>query len=145
MGFFFFALTGFAQQSVEQTFGENFSEKNKISADDLNRKMKSQKEFTGDVTGQVADVCQAKGCWMKLQTSGGAIMVRFKDYGFFVPKDISGKEVVLHGSATLEKISVETLRHYAKDEGKTAEEIAQISVPENQVVFTASGVKILEN
>ena len=42
---------------------------------------------------QVASVCQVKGCWMVLDLGGGTqARVTFKDYGFFVPMDIVGKE-----------------------------------------------------
>ena len=35
---------------------------------------------------------------MKLaNTKGEEIMIKFEDYGFFVPADIDGKEIVLNG------------------------------------------------
>jgi hypothetical protein len=39
---------------------------------------------------------------------------------------------------------VEDLRHYAEDEGKTPEEIAQITEPVVELKIMASGVKILQ-
>ena len=46
------------------------------------------------------DVCKKKGCWMKVEKSDGTLMrVTFKDYGFFVPKDIAGKNVIIEGTA----------------------------------------------
>src|SRR5690606_26959928 len=48
------------------------------------------------ITGKVIEVCKKKGCWMKLDLNQDLdVMVQFKDYGFFVPKDIIGKEVIL--------------------------------------------------
>ena len=43
-----------------------------------------------------------------------------------MPKDIAGMEVILEGNAFVEQTSVDELRHYAEDEGKTAEEIEAI-------------------
>ncbi len=91
----------------------------------------------------VTDVCQSKGCWMKLQLEDGTqAMVRFKDYGFFVPKDIAGKEVIVDGKAFVDMMSVEDQRHYAEDEGKSAEDIAAITEPKKTFSFEASGVLI---
>ena len=66
--------------------------------------------------------------------------VSFKDYGFFVPKDIDGKETIIDGYAYIETMSVDDLRHYAEDEGKSAEEIEAITEPETNLSFVADGV-----
>ncbi len=103
------------------------------------------KDMLEDVTlkAKVKDVCQMKGCWMTLEKEDGStMMVKFKDYGFFVPKDIAGKEVVMHGIAKKELIPVEELRHYAEDAGKTQEEILAITEPESKINFEADGVVI---
>ena len=99
------------------------------------------------VKGTVQEVCQAKGCWMNVVPSNGEVapvMVRFKDYGFFVPKDIAGQEVVIRGKAFKKVTTVEELRHYAEDAGKTKEEIMAITEPEATVGFLADGVIVLE-
>lgn len=88
-------------------------------------------------------VCKKKGCWMVLAVPGGQdIRVRFKDYGFFVPKDIEGKEVVARGKAFLKEISVKELQHYAEDAGKSEEAIAAITSPKKTWGFMADGVLI---
>ncbi|PIB30673.1 DUF4920 domain-containing protein [Maribacter sp. 4G9] len=93
--------------------------------------------------GKVKEVCQAKGCWMKVALSNGnEAMVRFKDYGFFVPKDIAGKDVVVDGIAFVEEMSVEDQKHYAKDAGAGQEELAKITMPKKTYSFEASGVLI---
>lgn len=89
----------------------------------------------------VKKVCQAKGCWMTLDLgSDKEAMVKFKDYGFFVPKDIAGKQVIVNGKAFVKEVSVEEQRHYAEDAGKTAEEIASITKPKRTYSFEADGV-----
>ncbi|MFG6687136.1 DUF4920 domain-containing protein [Mariniflexile sp. HNIBRBA6329] len=92
---------------------------------------------------KVMDVCQAKGCWMTLNLEDGSeVMVKFKDYGFFVPKDITGKEVIVNGKAFVNEVSVDEQRHYAEDAGKTSEEIASITQPKRTYSFEADGVLI---
>ncbi|MEX0290809.1 MAG: DUF4920 domain-containing protein [Flavobacteriaceae bacterium] len=119
---------------------------------------KNPKEITGFYKGlsisdsistkfkaRVKEVCQAKGCWMKVVLDNEEeAMVRFKDYGFFVPKDIAGKEVVINGLAFVEETSVEDLKHLAEDAGKSKEEIAKITDNEKTYGFEADGVLILE-
>jgi len=93
------------------------------------------------VTGVVESVCKAAGCWMKVKTSDGQTMrVTFKDYGFFVPKDIAGKTVVFEGIAKVKITSVAMLKHYAEDGGKSKDEIAKITAPEKAIGFVATGV-----
>ncbi len=96
-------------------------------------------------TIKVKDVCQNKGCWMTAELPDGSEMrVTFKDYGFFVPKDLSGKEVAIQGLAKIKMTDVETLRHYAEDKGKSADEIAAIVEPKKEISFVANGVVIME-
>ncbi|GAA4896898.1 hypothetical protein GCM10023311_22060 [Flaviramulus aquimarinus] len=103
--------------------------------DSINSKMQAK----------VNGVCQAKGCWMTLDLENGKeVMVKFKDYGFFVPKDITGKDVIVNGKAFVEEVSVEEQRHYAKDAGKSAEHIATITEPKRTYSFEADGVLVIQ-
>ena len=89
----------------------------------------------------VTEVCKAKGCWMKLKLDDGSeAMVKFKDYGFFMPKDIEGQKVIVNGKAFVEEMSIEDQKHFAKDGGKTTEEIAQITKTKKTFGFEADGV-----
>lgn len=93
------------------------------------------------MTAKVNSVCQAKGCWMRLNLDDeNEVMVKFKDYGFFMPKDITGKEVIVNGKAFVEEVSVDEQRHYAEDAGKTKDEIALITTPKRTYSFEADGV-----
>ena len=58
---------------------------------------------------------------------------RFKDYGFFMPTDAAGKEVIVDGKAFVNEVSVADLKHYAEDAGKSPEEIAKITEPVNGI------------
>lgn len=94
---------------------------------------------------KVKEVCKVKGCWMKLELSNNEeVMVRFKDYGFFMPADILGKDVIVNGLAFVEEMSVDDQKHYAKDGGVSDKEIDKISEPKKTFGFEANGVLIKE-
>ena len=89
----------------------------------------------------IKEVCTKKGCWMKLPLNNETeAMVKFKDYGFFMPLDSKDKEVIVNGIAFVKVTPVEELRHYAEDAGKSKEEIAKITEPKKEFSFEASGV-----
>jgi uncharacterized protein YqjF (DUF2071 family) len=80
---------------------------------------------------------------MKLDVGNGEeMLVRFKRYAFFVPKDVAGKKVVLNGKAFAYQSSVAEQRHYAEDAGKSKKEVAGIKKPQKAVRFEADGVLI---
>lgn len=126
--------------------GEDFTANKVFTVDQMQERYKDLKP--GDTLNvsfksTVASVCEKKGCWMKVALEDGQeVMVKFKDYAFFVPKDIQQKEVILNGKAYVTELSVEDQRHYAEDAGKTAAEINAIKQPEKTLSFLANGVKI---
>lgn len=125
------------------TYGAGTTADGAVPVSQLESKMKAAK-FTGKTTGKVVSVCLEKGCWMKIEKTGGeSMMVKFKDYGFFMPKDIVGKEVVLDGEATVKETPVKQLKHYAADAGKSKEEISKITAPKKELIFVAKGVLVL--
>jgi len=92
----------------------------------------------------INEVCSKKGCWMKLDLGNNKeLMVRFKDYGFFMPLDAKG-DVIISGKAYLTEVSVDDLRHYAEDAGKSKEEINAIISSEKAFAFEANGVLLKE-
>lgn len=129
-------------------FGETISEKGAMSYDELLAEMDKKGGLEGiKVEGKVENVCQKKGCWMTIVSENPdaeVMFVKFKDYGFFMPLELSGKKVVMQGNAFIETTSVDELRHYAEDEGKSAEEIAKITEPKKEFKFLADGVVILD-
>ncbi|WP_375445065.1 DUF4920 domain-containing protein [uncultured Fibrella sp.] len=128
--------------SAQDSFhGKKISEKGAVPAAQLATTMANKTEMPAKVEGTVESVCKVKGCWMKVNTTDGQTMrVSFKDYGFFVPKDIVGKTVVMQGTAKQTLTPVDELRHYAEDAGKSKEEIAKITEPEKALTFVADGV-----
>ena len=130
-----------------ETFGEGFADENILTAAEMAQKFQTLKP--GDTlnvkfAATVIDVCQKKGCWMNLDLGETETMVRFKDYAFFMPKDIAGQEVIMNGKAYIEVMSVEDQRHYAEDGGKPADVIAAIIEPKRTLAFEANGVLIPE-
>jgi hypothetical protein len=92
-------------------------------------------------SSSVNSVCVKKGCWMRLKLDENEeSLVRFKDYGFFVPKDIEGQNAIVHGKLFVNETSVEDLKHYAEDAGKSEEEIAAITESKLEYAFEADGV-----
>lgn len=130
-----------ASTSSEDYKGATFDHSNPITVDKMLSQLETQDSVEVVVSAQVTEVCKKKGCWMKLKntTGGDDLMVTFKDYGFFMPKDLDG-EVIIKGVAKYETTDVATLKHYADDAGKSEEEIDAITEPEVNLVFVASGV-----
>lgn len=146
LGFCLFAAIGFAQTAYTgQKFGEEVKPGDVKPAAKMEAAMGDKKTADMKIEGKVVDVCKKKGCWMTLQMPNGDPMrVTFKDYAFFMPMDIVGKNVVLDGIAKKQTISVETLRHYAEDAKKSPEEVAKITDPKKELAFEAKGVVILD-
>ena len=93
--------------------------------------------------GRILSTCPMKGCWMKMSVEQDTILVRFKDYGFFVPKSgAEGKSAIVNGNISVDTLSVAQLKHYAEDAGKSKEEISFITQPEITISFLADGVII---
>lgn len=133
---------GLSYGAAAQSFhGKQITEQGAIPATQLAGTLGEKTEAPAKVEGTVESVCKMKGCWMKVKTTDGQTMrVTFRDYGFFVPKDIAGKTVVFEGVAKQTTTPVSELRHYAEDAGKSKEEIAKITEPERAITFVADGV-----
>lgn len=131
--------------SQYESFGEKFTVDNPLSTETMREKYKNMK--VGDslevsFITKVDEVCQAKGCWMRLdlgENSPGSF-VKFKDYEFFVPMDAENADAIIKGVAFKAETSVAELQHYAQDAGKSEEEIAAITQPKVEYSFMADGV-----
>lgn len=126
------------------SFGDTINTENAIETSNLLQKYQTLKD--GDtinvkVKGVIKDVCQKKGCWITLQLKDSLeTFVKFKDYGFFLPINASGNTAFLNGKAFIATETVESLKHYAKDEGKSQAEIDAITEPKVTYSFLADGV-----
>ncbi len=101
------------------------------------------------VEGTVRQVCQTKGCWLRLDTPAGEtfrVNVE-KDaegaYAFTFPKDASGTQARLAGWFERTEDSVETLRHLAQDAGVDSVGVAAITEPRASFQLTATGGRLV--
>ncbi len=150
----------FAQEAVEKSappagnalvgdyYGTDVSDvavEKAISVKNLENKFKDQKMVEDIVVkGEVTDVCEKRGCWVTIKTeNGSSFFVKMKDYAFFVPIALKGKNVVLEGNAEKKITSVDELRHYAKDAKKSQTEINAITSPKEEIRFVANGIKVV--
>ncbi len=125
------------------TFGEKITVDGAVNADDLSTVLSGKSTADVKVKGKVVEVCKAEGCWLKMQTANGPMMIKMKDHSFMVPLDMNGKTIVAQGTATFKETSVEMQRHYAEDAGNTKEEIAAIKKPKKEMTMQASGILVL--
>ena len=140
----------FAMQDIKiseyNTFGGEVSSNTVLYKNAITEKYENLKEGdTIDIafSSTVNDVCKAKGCWMKVALNDDKeTMVKFKDYAFFVPKDIENDTIIVQGKAYVSETSVEELKHLASDAGKSEAEIAAIASPKKTYSFMADGVLV---
>jgi len=145
----FLTITAFAQNNPKPavkgvTYGDGTNNADVKTLGDMEEQVVDKGAFTGKITAKVTEVCLEKGCWMKVDKGNGeTMMVRFKDYGFFMPKDIVGKTVVLEGEAKQKEVSVKQQQHFAQDAGKSKAEIEKIKEVKKETQFIAKGVLVL--
>jgi len=82
-------------ENTYSSFGDTVSASDYLSSNDALSNYKALK--LGDTinlkfNANIKEVCSKKGCWMTLPAGNDdeTIMVRFKDYGFFMPLDAAG-------------------------------------------------------
>jgi hypothetical protein len=145
-----FSAITYAQSEITSanagvTYGKIVTADNALIIENLNTTLIKDSVYNGKIIGTVVEVCKKKGCFMKLsQANGKPIIVQFTDYAYFMPQNIVGKTVVVEGKAKVKETSVEQLKHYAKDAGKSAEEIAMISEPKKDISIMADGVLVVK-
>ena len=153
--FCFFALTSCKKETVATEnqkqdeyafFGDSISDDKALSSDEMMTqfdKLKAGDTLNVKFKSKIKNVCQKKGCWMTLVLPNEKeAFVKFKDYAFFVPKNAKDEEVIVNGKAFVSIESVEELKHYAKDEGKSQAAIDSIVSPKTTYSFMADGVLI---
>ena len=148
------ALAGFAANAqppkvpadAGMVFGEKTTAENAITVDKLVTVMQTKDAGSPvdvKITGKVTEVCQKEGCWIKVKSPDGSMMVKMKDHKFLVPVILEGKSIVINGIAETKKTTVAELRHFAEDAGKTKAEIAKITEPKTEITVQAKGILVL--
>ncbi|MDZ7847075.1 MAG: DUF4920 domain-containing protein [Owenweeksia sp.] len=104
-------------------YGDTINAENAVEADALMAMMEGKDSVAVKVAGSINSSCKMKGCWMKMDLGNDKEMhVTFKDYGFFVPKNLDGEIAIMEGYASMDTLDVPYLQHLAQDAGKSQEE-----------------------
>ena len=126
-----------------QYYGDSISDEGAVSTDELLALLEKNDSVPVKVRGTILSSCKMKGCWMKMDLADGKEMhITFKDYGFFVPKNLDGEMAIVEGYATVDTLDVLYLRHLAEDAGKSKDEIDAITEPKITIAYEATGVII---
>lgn len=125
------------------SFGAKTTAENAIEVDQLSAKFAGKKQVDVKIKATVTEVCTKEGCWIKIKGTNGNIMVKMKDHKFLVPLVLNEKQVIIDGVAEEKVTSVEMLKHYAEDAGKTKAEIDAIKEPKKEVTIQAKGILVL--
>ena len=129
----------------KQIFGDqNITEEGKISGLELLNTLASNDSAQVKVEAKINSICQKKGCWMYVDLGDTTeMLVRFKDYEFFVPMDATDKIAMIEGMAKVDTLSVEWQKHLKEDANASQEEIDAISEPKIMYsIAEATGVII---
>jgi len=124
-------------------FGATTTVTGAVAANELADVLADKTTADVKVKGKVVEVCKAEGCWIRMETASGPMLIKMKDHAFTVPLALNGKTIVADGTAELKETSVEMLKHYAADAGKSKEEIAAIKEPKKEIVLQAKGILVL--
>jgi len=123
---------------------QNMTKEGKISGQELLNELAVNDSVQVKVEGVINSICQKKGCWMYVDLNEETeMLVRFKDYGFFVPMDASGSTALIEGMAKVDTLSIEWLKHLKEDANAPQEEIDAITEPKIMYsISEATGVII---
>ena len=103
-----------------ETVGETIEPRNIIALATVDATPAEYFEQTLLVGAEAVAVCQAKGCWMKVQDGDADAMVRWEEgcggkYAF--PPEIVGKRIVIQGSFYPKVLSEEDAAHLQAEAG----------------------------
>ncbi len=125
-------------------YGQKFDERGAVPAENL-----YQMVWTGDtaiikVKAKVLKSCASEGCWLTFKVNDSIeAIAKMKGHSFFVPLKIQSKTVILDGKAYMKTTSVKELKHQAEEAKKPKKVIDAIVEDKKQIIFIASGVKVV--
>jgi hypothetical protein len=132
---------GSAAGSSDKHFGAAFTDAKKVALADVLADVDKFAESSIKIEGTIKDVCQQKGCWLVVTDGKREMRVSFKDYGFFVPKDVKDRKVVLEGLVSKKTITEGAAQHYASESTDSVDP-STIQGPQQIVAMVATGVEI---
>jgi disulfide oxidoreductase YuzD len=125
-------------------FGNKTLAKGAITADELPAALEGKQTADVKVKGKVVEVCKAEGCWIRMETAKGPMMIKMKDHAFMVPLALNGKTIVAEGTAAVKETSVEMQKHLLEDAGKSKAEIDAITEPKKEIILQATGILVVK-
>lgn len=139
------------QKEVKATyisFGDTITAINSWSKEEMYNEFKIlKKRDTIEVkfTSTISNICESNGCWIRLNLAEGKkSIIKFKNQSFFMPTNSKNREVIVKGKAYLNITTTDELREYAKKDGLSKEEIAEITEEEISFAIIADGVLMKE-
>jgi hypothetical protein len=119
-----FVFTLVALAGDGKKYGKDLTVKEKTAIADI---LKNPKEFEGKrilIEGEIDEVCQKMGCWIKVKdkTSKEAMLFKVDDGVIEFPKEVKGKKVKAEGVLFVKVSTKEELikqgEHEAEEQGK---------------------------
>lgn len=95
------------------------------------------------IEAQVQQVCEQKGCWIRVEDKNVSVRAIMKGHAFSVPKEFKNKRVKMTGIMEQKELPVKVVRHYMEDEGRSKEEIKKVNAPQKVFQFVVDGVKAI--
>ena len=127
---------------TREFYGDSFDISASIPVSALTAQLEGKDTLFATIDGVINQTCPAAGCWLNMRLDSGVQKIT-TDHVFFVPiEGCEGLNAKAKGKAFYDEISVEMLKHYAQEEGKTEAEIAAITEPKKVLNFIATGVMI---
>jgi hypothetical protein len=130
-------------EMTKEFYGNQFELGKAIPVTSLAAQLEGKDTIETTISGIIDQTCPNAGCWLNLKSEGENTQKITTDHVFFVPLEgCEGLKAEAKGKAYYNEISVEQLKHYALEEGKSQAEVDQITAPEKILTFVATGVMI---
>lgn len=127
---------------TQEFYGDSFDISASIPVSAITAQLEGKDTLFTTIDGVIDQTCPNAGCWLNMRIDSGVQKIT-TDHVFFVPLEgCEGLKAKAKGKAYYDEISVEMLKHYAQEEGKSEDEIAQITEPKKVLNFVATGVMI---
>lgn len=112
-----------------------------VKLNDVLKDFEAYRNQTVTVEGKVVQVCEEKGCWIKIEDKNITVRAIMKGHAFSVPKELKNKKVRITGIMEQKELPVNVVRHYMKDEGRSADEIKKVTQPQKVFQFVVDAVQ----
>jgi hypothetical protein len=127
---------------TREFYGDSFDISASIPVSAVTAQLEGKDTLFTTIDGIIDQTCPNAGCWLNMRLDSGIQKIT-TNHIFFVPLEgCEGLNAKAKGKAFYDEISVEMLKHYAQEEGKSEADIAAITEPKKVLRFVATGVMI---